>query len=106
MKWIISSLPEWTKQVFVPGGDFEWAANFSFKIPTITTELAKLKYGFLINEILDRFSAKIGSTLSPDRTIWIYSAHDTTLAGVLNTLQLFEVIFLKCSRHCKVVVLY
>lgn len=55
--------------------------------------MARLKYGFLIEEILDRFSAKIGSTLSPDRNIWIYSGHDTTLAGVLNTLQLFEVVF-------------
>lgn len=80
--------------MFVPGGDFEWAANFSFKIPTITTELARLRYGFLIQDILDRFSAKIGSTLSPDRNIWIYSGHDTTLAGVLNALQLFEVSFI------------
>lgn len=80
----------------MPGNDFEWAANFSFKIPSITRPLARLRSGFLINEILDRFSQKIGSTLSPDRSVWIYSGHDTTLAGVLNTLELFEVILFYC----------
>lgn len=75
----------------MPGGSFEWAANFLFKISTITTEMARLRFGFLIREILDRFSAKVNSTLTPDRSIWIYSAHDATLAGILNALQLFEV---------------
>lgn len=75
----------------MPGGEFEWAANFSFVVPTITPELARLKAGFLVREMLDRFTQKIGSTLTPDRSVWIYSAHDTTIAGVLNALQLFEV---------------
>lgn len=79
--------------MFVPGGDLEWVANHSFKLATITPEMARLKSGFLIREILERFAAKIGSTLSPDRSVWIYSAHDTTVANVLNTLNLFEVKF-------------
>lgn len=82
-------LPEWTKKVFVAGGDFEWASGFGFKIRTATTEMARVRFRFLIREILDRFSAKINSTLSPNRTIWIYSGHDATLVGILDTLQLF-----------------
>lgn len=89
----IYRLPEWTKKVFVPGGDLEWVANHSFQLATITPELARLKSGFLIREILERFTQKIGSTLSPDRSVWIYSAHDTTVANVLNALNLFEVNF-------------
>lgn len=58
---------------------------------TNTPELARLKAGFLIREILDRFNQKIESQLNPDRTLWIYSAHDTTVANVLNSLGLFEV---------------
>lgn len=73
------------------GGDFEWAAGYGLKIRTATTEMARLRFGFLIREILDRFSAKINSKLSPDRTIWIYSGHDATLVGILDALQLFEV---------------
>lgn len=79
--------------MFVPGGELEWAANYSFKLQTITPEMARLKSGFLIREVLDRFAQKIGSTLSPDRSVWIYSAHDTTVANILNTLNLFEVKF-------------
>lgn len=85
-------MPEWTKKVY-PGGDMQWVANRSFQVVTNTPELARLKTGFLIREILDRFTQKIESTLSPDRSLWIYSGHDTTVANVLNTLGLFEVIF-------------
>lgn len=69
----------------------EKLSHFCFAIPTNTKLLARLKTGFLIREILQRFSMKIDSTLSPDRSLWIYSAHDSTLANVLNTLGLFEV---------------
>lgn len=90
-KFYLFSLPEWTKEIFIPGGDFEWIANRSFQVPTNTIELGRLKVGFLLREMLDRFDDKINSKLSPDRTLWIYSAHDTTVANVLNTLGLFEV---------------
>lgn len=85
------SLPEWTKKVFVPGGDMDWMSHFSFKIPTITTQLARLKSGFLIRDILHRFTAKTKSELSPDRSLWIYSGHDTTVASILNSFGLFDV---------------
>lgn len=85
------SLPEWTKKVFFPGGDMEKLARFWFAMPSNTRLLARLKAGFLIREILERFTMKKDSTLSPDRSLWIYSAHDSTVANVLNTLGLFEV---------------
>lgn len=74
-----------------PGGDFEWVANRDFQLQTNTPELARLKSGFLIREILDRFSQKMKSQLNPDRSLWLYSAHDTTVANILNALGLFEV---------------
>lgn len=94
------SLPDWTKKVYVPGGDLEWVANHAFQISTNTTELARLKTGFLIREIVDRFAQKINSQLSPDRTLWMYSAHDTTVANVLNSLGLFYV-SRNCAANCK-----
>lgn len=69
----------------------EWIAHRSFQLQTITPEMARLKSGFLIREILERFDQKIASKLDPDRGLWIYSAHDTTVANILNSLQLFEV---------------
>lgn len=85
------SLPEWTSDIFVPGGELEWLANFSFQEATDTLELARLKAGFLLRDILARCNAKVNATLKPDRSIWIYSAHDTTIANILNALGLFEV---------------
>lgn len=77
--------------MFVPGGDLEMLAARCFQTNTSTPELARLKAGFLYREILDHFSQKIESKLWPNRCLWIYSAHDSTIASILNSIGLFEV---------------
>lgn len=72
-------------------GDLEYLATHFYSIFTHSTEMKKLRAGFLLKEILDRFKEKTQSLLSPDRTLWMYFAHDTTIANVLNSLGLFEV---------------
>ncbi|XP_031634016.1 prostatic acid phosphatase-like [Contarinia nasturtii] len=84
------SLPFWTDEVFLPGSDFEMLAYLNFRLATNTTEMARLTVGFLIRDILDRFSSKIESTLLPNRSLHIYSAHDSTIANFLNAIGLFE----------------
>lgn len=69
------------------------AANYAFQIPANTTLLARLSTGFLIREMLEHFEQKINAILSPDRSLWIYSGHDTTIANVLNSLGLYDVRF-------------
>lgn len=59
-----------------------------------TTEMKRLKSGFLIREMLERFSQKSESKLHPDRSLWIYSAHDKTIIYLLISLGLFEVYLL------------
>lgn len=83
------TLPEWTKKVY-PEGDMKWIAARSFATNTNTDTLAKLKTGFLLKEILERSSNKTRNKLSPNRSMWVYSAHDTTIANVLNTLGAFD----------------
>lgn len=83
------TLPEWTKPVY-PDGDMKWIATRSFATATNTKTLARLKTGFLLSEILDRFRNKTMGELLPNRSMWVYSAHDTTIANVLNTLGMFE----------------
>lgn len=51
----------------------EKMASFSFSMATNTELLARLKAGFLIREIFDRFTMKANSTLRPDRSLWVYS---------------------------------
>lgn len=82
------TLPEWTKQVYPEPLRSISARSFSTK--TNTPMLARLKTGPLIQEMLQRFRNKAANTLKPNRTVWVYSAHDTTVANVLNTLRLFD----------------
>uniref|UniRef100_U5EX31 acid phosphatase n=1 Tax=Corethrella appendiculata TaxID=1370023 RepID=U5EX31_9DIPT len=82
------TLPEWTSKVYP-----EPLATISaraFITNTYTPQLARLKFGPLLKEMLTRFQDKFNRNLDPDRKLWIYSAHDTTVSGFLNTLNLFE----------------
>lgn len=81
-------LPNWTVSVF-PSPMDEISA-ISFQTATATREMARLQTGPLVREILDRFQNKSTNKLSPDRSIWVYSAHDTTVADLLNTLRLYD----------------
>lgn len=87
-----SRLPEWTREVFIPGGALEYLKTYWIKFITGTPELKRLKSGFLLKEILDRFKNKTLSSL-PDELMRIYSGHDITIASLLNTLDVFEVFF-------------
>lgn len=44
-----------------------------------------------MKEIITHMKQKRAGTLSPDRNLWVYSAHDTTVANFLNTIGVFEV---------------
>lgn len=83
------TLPEWTKQVY-PEPLSTISAN-SFATKTNTPLLARLKTGPLVKEILQRFKSKTQKKLKPNRSLWVYSAHDTTVANLLNALRLFEI---------------
>lgn len=82
-------LPSWTKKIF-PSKEMDLAAGLSFQTPTFNRKLARLKSGSLLKEVLDRFNDKINHKLKPSRSLWMYSAHDTTVANLLNTLKVFN----------------
>lgn len=69
----------------------EYLATVHLETFTHSTELKKLEAGFIIKEMLDRFKNKTLSMLEPDRSLWIYAAHDLTLINILNALNLYEV---------------
>ncbi|XP_063704705.1 prostatic acid phosphatase [Culicoides brevitarsis] len=82
------TLPEWTKAVFPD--KMKPISGRSFATYTYTRPLARLKSGPLLKEMLERFTNKTHKRLSPDRKVWMYSAHDTTVGNILNTLKVFE----------------
>lgn len=82
------TLPEWTKSVYPD--QLSEVSGLSFAYKTYTPLLARLKSGPLLKEILMNFDNK---SLSKEKTnLWIYSAHDTTVANMLNTLGVFKAI--------------
>ncbi|KAK3925694.1 Lysosomal acid phosphatase [Frankliniella fusca] len=85
------TLPEWTKKVYPE--PLRMLAQWSFAIPAYTPELQRLKGGPLVKEWIEHFNKKRSGTLEPNRKMYVYSAHDTTIANILSTLGLFE-------RHC------
>jgi lysosomal acid phosphatase len=82
------TLPDWTKGYYPE--KMRGIAAFAFAFKTYTKPLARLKSGPLIKDILMRFRNKATSVLKPDRNLWIYSAHDTTVANLLGSLGLFK----------------
>lgn len=69
----------------------EEIARYHYAMPTATKRLARLKSGFLLKEMLQHFSDKIYDKIKPDRTLWLYSSHESALANMLNSLGLFKV---------------
>lgn len=64
-------------------------------------ELVKFRSGFLMKDILERTAKKIMGTLQPaNQTLYMYSAHSTTLATMLNGFGLNEV-FVRRRFHLK-----
>lgn len=88
-------IPEWAENAIAPNGPLEIMAKLDLITSTGTRQMARLKQGFLIKEIFQHFFEKIESTLEPDRTLWIYSAHDYVIASVLNIFGLYKV----CTQH-------
>lgn len=82
-------LPKWTESVFGPGTDFEWTADRHFRTYSSTPDLFRYTYGFLLREIFDHCTAKMEGTLAPNRTVFLYSAHDTNIVNFLNAFGLF-----------------
>lgn len=87
---LLCRLPAWAERAIKPNGTMEYIAKFDYKTYADTPQLARLKSGFLLKEILEHFSQKIDSTLQPNRSFWMYSAHDVTILNMLNSLGLFE----------------
>lgn len=85
-----SRIPKWAEDKFE---EMEHLGQLWLRLTTGNTALKKLYSGFLLKDILDRFRKKRQSKLSPDLSIWLYSAHDVTIAGVLHSLGLLKVFF-------------
>lgn len=89
-------MANWVEEVMIPHGDFDQLIGYWYGIDAATTELQMYKAGYLLQEIFNRFQDKIESTLSPDRTVWMYFAHDFIMIYVLKALGIYSVMIFVC----------
>nr|CAD7408913.1 unnamed protein product [Timema cristinae] len=82
------TLPEWTKSVYPD--KMKPLAELDFVVPTKTTLLKRLKSGPLLEEMVSNMKKKSENRLIPNRKMFVYSGHDTTVANFLNTLGVFD----------------
>ena len=72
-------------------GKFKELRDLRFTVDTLTEELKRLKGGPFIKEITAHFDTIAASkNKSAETKLFIYSAHDTTVAPVLHTLGVFN----------------
>lgn len=76
-------------------------SGLAFAVKAYTPQLARLKVGLLLKEILERFQNKTLGGLTPNRSLFIYSGHDTTVANLLNILGVFKIIGVNFLQKCK-----
>lgn len=85
------TIPAWAREIFIDGGAFGYVASHWQTFITGTKELKRLKAGFLLKQMFDRFKRKALSLL-PDQLMQIYSGHEITVSSILNSLGVFEVV--------------
>lgn len=64
---------------------------FSAEQRIYTRQLARLRSGFLIREMLSHFTERMKKNHTSKTSLWIYSAHDITITSLLNVFGVFEV---------------
>jgi len=84
------TLPEWTKPIFPE--PLAEASKYSFALPTWNKKLARLKTGLLVKEMIGNMKHKKETKPKTRRNLNLYSAHDSTVANLLNTLGVYNMI--------------
>ncbi|XP_058806641.1 prostatic acid phosphatase-like [Phymastichus coffea] len=82
------TLPAWTENVYPD--KMKSLASKSFTIQAYNKILQRLKMGPLLKDMIEHMKLKSKHALIPNRKLWIYSAHDDTIANMMMTLGVFE----------------
>lgn len=65
-------------------------AERSLALLTETPFMKKVKGGALLTEIIDHMTKKRSRTLTPNRSMFIYSGHDVTLVNMMRALDIID----------------
>ncbi|KAK7794415.1 hypothetical protein R5R35_010392 [Gryllus longicercus] len=82
------TLPEWTQSVFPE--KMAGLAAYSFTFQAFTPLLQRLKSGPLLKELISNMEKAIYEGSGIGKKMYMYSAHDSTVANLLMTLGVFD----------------
>lgn len=85
-------LPAWAKPIY-PSDWIDRVGIQGYTIYSYTPQLTKFRSGYLLKDILDRCIAKVKNTLTPNLSVYVYSAHDYNIAMMLKGLGMWDVSF-------------
>lgn len=96
----ISSLSSWANNA-LDNHDYEmeYAVAVSYYADVNSIEMQKLRNGWLMLLMLQRFKDKSSSLLNPDYSLYTYCAHQGTLTNMLAALKVFKVAFHHLCIH-------
>lgn len=94
-----ASLPTWVEQI--DNNEMNDLFRRGFSVWTSTDTLKKIRSGFLLKDMLDRFSKRLNPTTATDRSLrmYLYFAHDITIADMLDSLGIHMVVHSFLNRH-------
>jgi lysosomal acid phosphatase len=64
--------------------------GLSFKVMTYTHEMQRLRSGPLLKDLIHNMQGRVNGSLDRRMKMFMYSAHDTTVASLLNTLEVYD----------------
>lgn len=85
-------LPPWTQRVF-PGGELAVLAAERYAAQAASVEMLRLRYGGVLREIVERWSALAGGGAEPATAaaaLWLYGEERETLVGLMQALGVFD----------------
>lgn len=82
------TLPDWTENIYPD--EMRPLVERSYALFTETHLMKRIKGGAFLTEIIKKMQNKRKRNLSPDRKIFLYSAHDVTLVNVMNSLGILD----------------
>lgn len=78
------ALPDWTEKVF-PDKMLPMAKR-SLALFTETQFMKRIKGGIFVTEVIENMTKKRTNLLNPNRSLFVYSAHDVTLSNVMRAI--------------------
>lgn len=82
-------LPAWTKPLF-PNGRLYNGILFAYKVANYNKSMRRIYGGAMLKEFIKNIVGHVNGTFETEKKVFLYSAHETNIASLLSTLNIFK----------------